>query len=160
MLPPWEIGTLCVCYGLPGLDDSKADHAVIMLAQAQPAAVVPSATTEGNAEAGVEGATAAAYAAEAAVPVATDNLVLPLAAESAPPDSAPAELPPAEPAAAVATAPTEGQFPGALVQRGLSLEQGGAQLHRGGSRSGATGLLPQLKTQVGALEDKELELRL
>lgn len=150
-----------------GMDDSKADSVMIMLVQVRPAAVVSSASTEGNAEAAVAGATAAAYAAEAAVSVATDYLVLPLAAESAPPDSAPAELSPAEPAAASASALAgsqpalgEGQFPGALVQRGLSLEQGGGQLSRGGSRTGGIGLLPHLKTQVEALEDKELELRL
>ena len=145
-----------------GMDDSKADTVTIMLVQVQPAAVVPSASTEGNAR-----ITAAAYAAEAAVPVATDNLVWPLAAELAPPDSAPAELAPAEPVAASATALAgsqpalgEGQSPGALVQQGVSLEQGGRQLSRGGSRTGSIGLLPQLKTQVEALEDKELELRL
>ena len=137
-----------------------------MLVQVQPAAVVPSASVEGHVEAAVAGAAAAAYASEAAVPVAADNLVLPLAAESAPPDSAPAELPPAEPAAASATplagsqpAMGKGQFLGAPVQHGLSLEQGAGQLSRGGSHSGM-GLLPQLKTQVDALEDKELELRL
>ena len=140
---------------------------MFVLAQAQPAAVVASTSTEGNAEAVVAGATAAAYAAEAAVLVATDNLTLPLAAESAPPDSAPAEMPPAEPAAACETAlvrpqPALGQrqSPGAPGQRGASLEQGGGQLSKGSSRSGGIGLLSQLKTQVEALEDKELELRL
>ena len=152
---------------LLGLDDSKAEKLVLMLAQAQPAAVVASASVEGNAEVDVPGAMAAVSAAGAAVPVATDSPVLPLAAESAPPDSVPAEMAHAEPAAGCETAlvrsqpaPGEGQSPAGLVQRGLSLEQGGGQLSRGGSRSGGIGLLPQLKTQVEALEDKELELRL
>lgn len=134
-----------------------------MQPQVQPAAVVPAAFTEGDVETAVEGATAATSAAEASV--AADDLVS--AAESLPPDSAPAELPPAEPgigsgAALVQSqaAPGKGQSPGTLVQRGLSLGQGGGQLSRGGSRSGGVGLLPQLKTQLEALEDKELELRL
>lgn len=131
----------------------------------QPAAVVPAASTEGSVEAAVAGATAAASAAEASVARAADNLVL--AAQSSPPDSAPAELPPAEPAAGSGAAlvqsqavPGKGQSSGALVQRGLSLGQGGGQLSKGGSRSAGVGLLPQLKTQLEALEDKELELRL
>ena len=127
----------------------------------QPAAVVPAAPAEGIVEAAVAGATAAAIAAEASV--GANNRVL--VDQSAPPDSA--ELPPAEPAAGSEIAlvqsqavPGKGQSPGALVQRGLSLGQGGGQLSRGGSRSGGVGLLPQLKTQLEALEDKELELRL
>lgn len=124
---------------------------------------MPAAPAEGNVEAAVAGATAAADAAEASVAAFNHVLV----DQSAPPDSAPAELPPAEPAAGFGTALVqsqaaqgEGQSPGALVQRGPSLGQGGGQLSRGGSRSGGVGLLPQLKSQLEALEDKELELRL
>ncbi|KAL3143638.1 hypothetical protein ABBQ38_002434 [Trebouxia sp. C0009 RCD-2024] len=90
------------------------------------------------------------------------------AAESLPPDSPPAELAPAEHAASSDSALViqpqrmvdDGQSPAAHAQRRGSLSKGPAPLSRGGSRSGGVGLLPQLKAQVEALEDKELELRL
>ena len=118
--------------------------------------------TQEAAEAAAAGASAAGNAAQAAS-VATDSVALPLAAESAPPDSAPAELAPAEAAAASETALAqsqpalgEGRPPSALVERGLSLGQGGAQLAKRGSRSGGIGLLPQLKTRLKPWRIKSL----
>ncbi|KAL3134087.1 hypothetical protein ABBQ32_008511 [Trebouxia sp. C0010 RCD-2024] len=89
-------------------------------------------------------------------------------AASSPPDSPPAELAPAEHAASSETALVvqsqkmlnDGQSAAAHAQRGGSLSKGPAPLSRGDLRSGGVGLLPQLKAQVEALEDKELELRL
>ena len=84
-----------------------------------------------------------------------------------PPNSDPAELPPDEPAVPSETSLIQtqaslnvGHPPSAPVHKALYLCQGGAPLSRGGSGSASPGLLPQLKTQVEALEDKELELRL
>ena len=101
----------------------------------------------------------AAYLLEAAAPaashrsgsVATDNLRLPTALDSALPDLAPAERPPAEHAAA-----PEAPFglPDHSSHRSGQLQAGPFQ------GAGRKILLPQMKLQIGALEDKELEQRL
>lgn len=117
----------------------------------------PIAPAPATSEDASEAMPTAAAEPEQSSPDVIDQSDMPDIPAPALPDLAPAEQPPAE----HAVAPPKGLPAPAIQTEGptsLSLFPTAPRL--GAARAGGAGLLPQLRGQIEALEDKELEMRL